>query len=312
MNGSDPFSLPAIIQCERLRRPFHRSISTDGKGDGHARCSAERMKEQSMTIHPDHEASHDEKNTTPSPTKPSRARSPATRCASLLALALALPLVAPPAHAATARAAVGVHATVYPAAPPPEVVPEDRPVAPGQAYYYVPGHWNWTGNDWAWVSGYWVPQRAGYVYVAPRYVWEGDRWVYYRAYWQAPRGHREYAYNGRVAIRPEWRAQPRVDPRAWRAEHREMRQVAVERQAAEHHAAEHREAERIAAERRAAEHHALEHREAEHIAAKGRATANREAERREAEHIAAERRNAAAHQAAHREAEQRGVQNARK
>jgi hypothetical protein len=227
----------------------------------------------------------------------------------VMSIAFGMPLLAAPAEAATARVSAGVTVgTAYPSVPPPEAVPEDRPVAPGRNYYWVPGHWNWTGRDWEWVSGYWAPPRAGYVYVAPLYVWEGGRWVYHRGYWRDARGHREYSYYGRVAVRPEWRARPRVDPRAWRAEHREMRQVAAERRAAQHHMAEHRESERTAAARRAATDRAAEHREAERIDARRRVAADRASERREAERIAAEQRAAKLHQVEHRQAERRDTE----
>jgi len=238
-----------------------------------------------------------------------RAGKAAPKWAALLGIALAFPLaLSSRASAATARASVRVTtATVYPSVPPPEPVPEDRPVTPGPKYYWVPGHWNWSGTDWRWTSGYWTPARAGYVYVAPRFVSENGRWVYYRAYYRGPKGQREYGYV--VTPRAEWRARPKVDPLKWRAEHREVRQIAVERASAQHHVTEHREAERIASAEKAAEHHAMEHREAERIAAKQHAAVNREAERKEAARIVAERRNASLHAAEHRAAEHRRVQN---
>ena len=240
-----------------------------------------------------------------------RARASWSARAAVMGIALCMPLSTTTAQAATARVSAGVTvAAVYPSAPPPEAVPEDRPAAPARDYYWVPGHWNWTGHDWVWVSGYWAAPRIGYVYVAPRYVWEGGRYVYYREYWQDARGHRRYGYYGRVAVRPEWRAHPRVDPRVWRAEHREMRQVAAERRAAQHHMAEHRESGRIAAGRRAAADHAAEHREAERIDVRRRAAAHRTSERREAERIAAEQRAARRHQAEHRQSERRDAERA--
>jgi len=237
-------------------------------------------------------------------------RKAAPKWAALLGIALAFPLIGAQASAATTHASGRVTAaTVYPSYPPPEAVPEDRPVTPGPKYYWVPGYWNWSGSEWQWVSGYWTPTRAGYVYVAPRFVSENGRWAYYRGYYRGPKGHREYGYI--VTPRAEWRARPKVNPLTWRAEHREVRQIAVQREAAQHHVAEHREAERIAAARTAAEHRAMEHREAERISAKQHAAVNREAERKEAARIAAARRAANVHEAEHRNAERRGVQNAK-
>jgi hypothetical protein len=197
----------------------------------------------------------------------------------VLGASLALSFVAAPAQAAV-RVSVGV---VTPAVPPPDVIPEDRPVTPGPGYHWVPGYWDWTGADWVWEAGYWSPPRAGYVYVAPRYVREGDHFVYHRAYWYGPHGYREYAYGGRRSAPPPvaWRAHPRYAPQVWRREHRE-----AEHRAAAHRAAvEHQTAERNA--QRAVEHSVAERRTAEHDlavkrAAERRAVDHREALRREA------------------------------
>jgi hypothetical protein len=201
----------------------------------------------------------------------------------VLGFALAFTAVPQAAHAAGVRVAVGV---VTPGAPPPEVIPEDRPPVPGPGYYWVPGSWDWTGSDWAWSSGYWIPRRTGYAYVAPRYIWEGDHFVYHRAYWNGPRGYHEYGYGGwHGAPAVAWRAHPRYEPQVWRREHR----AAVEHRAVvEHRAAEHRATERQAVEHRAV----VQHREAEHHAANQRGADHRVVERRAAEHRQAVRQSA--------------------
>ena len=82
---------------------------------------------------------------------------------------------------------------------------EYRPVAPGPNYLWVDGYWDWTGYDWYWVNGYYVPHRHGYAYVRPRYLYSNGRWVYHRSYWADGSGYRDYNY-----ARPSqvWRGSP--------------------------------------------------------------------------------------------------------
>src|SRR6516164_4448392 len=67
------------------------------------------------------------------------------------------PAPAPPVGAYAAPGSD--YATVYPSTPAPEPIPEYRPAAPGYGYMWVDGFWDWTGYDWSWSAGYWVPQR---------------------------------------------------------------------------------------------------------------------------------------------------------
>jgi hypothetical protein len=103
--------------------------------------------------------------------------------------------------------------------PPPDPIPEIRPPAPAWGYAWVDGYWDWSGVDWTWNGGYWMPQREGVVYVAPRFVFVDGRPVYYRSYWAGPGGRREYGYGYRGAPPAAWRARPSATPAAWRAEH---------------------------------------------------------------------------------------------
>lgn len=69
---------------------------------------------------------------------------------------------------------------VAPTAPPPPQV-ETIPAPPASIDVWTPGHWSWSGTNWAWVQGQymarpapqatWVPghwegQSTGYVWVA--------------------------------------------------------------------------------------------------------------------------------------------------
>ena len=90
---------------------------------------------------------------------------------------------APPPEVAAAPVVVADESTIYPTMPPPDPIPEIRPLAPAYGYAWIDGYWDWTGVDWTWNSGYWMPQRAGVVYIAPRFVFVDGRPVYYRSYW---------------------------------------------------------------------------------------------------------------------------------
>jgi uncharacterized repeat protein (TIGR03803 family) len=125
---------------------------------------------------------------------------------------------APPAEAPVAVEVAAEEATVYPTTPPPDPIPEYRPPAPAWDYVWINGYWDWTGVDWSWNSGYWVPRRAGVSYIAPRFIFVDGRIVYYRGYWMGSNGRREYGYGWRGTPPAAWRARPSMAPGAWRGE----------------------------------------------------------------------------------------------
>ncbi len=56
---------------------------------------------------------------------------------------------------------IGCAATVYAPGPPPPPKAEVKPAAPGPKAIWVAGHWGWTGQKYAWVSGNWVKKPKG-------------------------------------------------------------------------------------------------------------------------------------------------------
>lgn len=83
-------------------------------------------------------------------------------------------------------------AIVATTAPPPpiaESVPEPR-----RGYVWAPGHYEWRGNQYVWVRGHWLADRAGYEYREPRWVQRanGD-WVLVGNTWErrGPYGDRD-------------------------------------------------------------------------------------------------------------------------
>lgn len=110
---------------------------------------------------------------------------------------------------------------VYPTAPPPDLIPEYPPPAPGYGYVWINGYWDWTGYEWTWNSGFWAPRQADATFYAPRFVFLNGEPVYYRGYWADPYGRREYGYGWRGAPPAAWRARPSVAPTMWRTQHAE-------------------------------------------------------------------------------------------
>jgi hypothetical protein len=77
-----------------------------------------------------------------------------------------------------------------------EVIPR----SPGAGYNWVPGHWAWRGNSWAWIGGHHIrgevpvmpveivevqPARPspGHVWIKGHHVFEGTRWVWHPGVW---------------------------------------------------------------------------------------------------------------------------------
>lgn len=82
-------------------------------------------------------------------------------------LALRLLLVAL-AATALSQTPAAAQVTVNIGFAPPEIIREERPtIAPG--YVWAPGYWAWHGDDYIWMRGRTLTQRAGYR-------WEPDSW----------------------------------------------------------------------------------------------------------------------------------------
>ncbi|RYX90697.1 MAG: hypothetical protein EOO28_28595 [Comamonadaceae bacterium] len=80
-------------------------------------------------------------------------------------------------------------------APPPlraEVAPPPR-----RGQVWVPGHWDWRGRQYVWVSGNFVRARPGYYYSEPVWVQRGDRWERRGGAWNRGDRDRDGVPNGR-------------------------------------------------------------------------------------------------------------------
>jgi len=75
------------------------------------------------------------------------------------------------------------HQVTYLPQPPaqPTVAPPGE--APTPDSFYVPGHFVWKMDHYAWQSGYWARMEPGYVWVAGHYRWTPSGYIYIAGYW---------------------------------------------------------------------------------------------------------------------------------
>ncbi|PSM30804.1 hypothetical protein BVG81_008640, partial [Haliangium sp. UPWRP_2] len=67
---------------------------------------------------------------------------------------------------------------------PPAPRVEVRAVAPSPRHVWIPGYWQWGGQQHVWVAGrYDLPPATGQVWVEERWVNEGGQWVFYQGHW---------------------------------------------------------------------------------------------------------------------------------
>ena len=68
--------------------------------------------------------------------------------------------------------------------PPPAVIREAVPPAPGRDYFWIGGHWNWNGG-WVWVHG----RYDRHPHFHPGGGWEEGRWDRRGGAWVWREGH---------------------------------------------------------------------------------------------------------------------------
>lgn len=67
---------------------------------------------------------------------------------------------------------------------PPPFRAEVAIAAPGPEFVWVPGFWDWGGQQWVWVSGVWQrPPQPRAHWVRPHYQQRRGHWVYIRGHW---------------------------------------------------------------------------------------------------------------------------------
>jgi hypothetical protein len=73
---------------------------------------------------------------------------------------------------------------IAPGAPPPlRVEPVPPPPGPPEAVVWAPGHWEWSGRSYFWVSGHYVERPEVGLF------WEPGRWIDRHGHWEWIGGH---------------------------------------------------------------------------------------------------------------------------
>jgi hypothetical protein len=73
---------------------------------------------------------------------------------------------------------------IAPSAPPPPRV-EEPPPPPSSVVVWHPGHWNWTGSAWVWVTGQYVERpRPQAAWIPGHWTQEPDGWRWDDGRWQ--------------------------------------------------------------------------------------------------------------------------------
>jgi hypothetical protein len=68
---------------------------------------------------------------------------------------------------------------------PPAIRHEVRPHPPHRGVYWDPGHWQWGGREYVWISGHYVePPRHGAVWIAGSWRARGHGWVWVDGHWR--------------------------------------------------------------------------------------------------------------------------------
>lgn len=67
---------------------------------------------------------------------------------------------------------------------PPPMHAEVITVAPGPAYIWIGGFWNWVGHRHAWVGGRWEQQRPGHHWVPHQWHRDGPGWRAAPGHWR--------------------------------------------------------------------------------------------------------------------------------
>jgi hypothetical protein len=85
--------------------------------------------------------------------------------------------------AALAPSAAIASTRVYVHIRPPVAVVETRGPAPDRHHVWIRGHHSWDGNAYVWVPGHWEARPR------PRAVWVSGRWGHSRRGWYWVEGH---------------------------------------------------------------------------------------------------------------------------
>lgn len=60
-------------------------------------------------------------------------------------------------------------------APPPDLL-EHRGPPPAVGYFWIAGHWDWSGRRYEWQPGHWLAPQPGHVWQPHVWRQEGNGW----------------------------------------------------------------------------------------------------------------------------------------
>jgi hypothetical protein len=104
------------------------------------------------------------------------------RLLSALGLALALGATVPACYVqTTGQARIRTTGAVVVYDEPP--APRYEPVRYRAGHVYIKGHWEWRGDRWDWVPGYYERERGGYVWVDGYWERRGNSWHWVTGRW---------------------------------------------------------------------------------------------------------------------------------
>ncbi len=86
------------------------------------------------------------------------------------------------AMAALTAPSVGAEVTSDVAPPPVRL----ERFLPRDGYVWAAGYWEWSGRSYHWVSGTYLPERAGAHWVADRWEQVGGHWQHVGGHWERP------------------------------------------------------------------------------------------------------------------------------
>jgi hypothetical protein len=66
---------------------------------------------------------------------------------------------------------------------PPPARSELMPLALRPGWIWSPGYWRWTGRNYIWIEGRWLPLRSGFRYIPAHWEQVGGAWLFVPARW---------------------------------------------------------------------------------------------------------------------------------
>ena len=96
--------------------------------------------------------------------------------------------------------------TAFLPAPPASIDNGPSSPPPNDQSFWMPGQWNYVGNEYQWQSGYWTAQYADWVWQPACYQSTPQGYIYVSGYWDYEPIHRGIVYAPIVFLQPVYLA----------------------------------------------------------------------------------------------------------